>query len=227
MLERRGSVREIVRRLTYLIPHDFAITGFAKIDGNGKLESYNIINISYPAEWLNLYFTRKYYQVDPIVKENFTKFRLQYWTDTYKTNAPPKEFLSTAQDFGLENGYTIGIGNLNGTKGSLMSISGKSVEHRNRTQAILELFISHLHEALSRILDQNNVKYITSSLSPREMEILKWIGQGKSSWDISMILGISERTVNFHVNNIKQKLEVVNRTQAVAIAIQLGLIDIE
>jgi len=68
-------------------------------------------------------------------------------------------------------------------------------------------------------------KYVI--LSPREIEVLQWLKVGKSSWDISEILHISERTVNFHIRNIMQKLDAVNRTQAVAVAIETGLLDIE
>ncbi|MDD2319375.1 MAG: helix-turn-helix transcriptional regulator [Geobacteraceae bacterium] len=63
-------------------------------------------------------------------------------------------------------------------------------------------------------------------LSTREKDVLNWLKQGKSSWDISAILGISERTVNYHVYNIMEKLEAVNRPQALAIALRLGLIEI-
>ncbi|GBE03501.1 MAG TPA: response regulator [Nitrospirae bacterium] len=62
------------------------------------------------------------------------------------------------------------------------------------------------------------------TLSMREKEVLKWLKIGKSSWDISIILGISERTVNFHVTNIMSKLDAMTRTQAVAISIEKGLI---
>lgn len=58
-------------------------------------------------------------------------------------------------------------------------------------------------------------------LSPRELEVLKWLKCGKTSWDISRILDISERTVNYHVNNILQKLDVTNRLQAVSEAANL------
>lgn len=69
-------------------------------------------------------------------------------------------------------------------------------------------------------------KYI-ATLSLREKEVLNWLKKGKTSWDISVILGISERTVNFHINNIMQKLDAVSRTHAVAIAIEAELIDSE
>jgi len=63
------------------------------------------------------------------------------------------------------------------------------------------------------------------NLSKREIEVLTWSKRGKSSWEISAILNISERTVNFHVNNIMQKLNAVSRIQAVAVAIERGLIE--
>ncbi|MBI4683041.1 MAG: helix-turn-helix transcriptional regulator [Nitrospirae bacterium] len=64
-----------------------------------------------------------------------------------------------------------------------------------------------------------------SPLSKREVEVLNWLKNGKSSWDIATILNISERTVNFHVRNIMQKLNAVSRTQAVAVAIENNLIN--
>lgn len=64
-------------------------------------------------------------------------------------------------------------------------------------------------------------------LSAREKEVLNWLKHGKSSWDISAILGISERTVNFHIYNIMKKLEVVNRPQAVAVATHLGMLEVD
>ncbi len=65
----------------------------------------------------------------------------------------------------------------------------------------------------------------TGKLSHREKEVLKWLKKGKTSWDISVILCISERTVNFHIKNIMQKLDAVSRTHAVVKAIEMGLID--
>lgn len=57
---------------------------------------------------------------------------------------------------------------------------------------------------------------IRALLSQREREVLKWLNRGKTSWDISMILNISERTVNYHVGNIMRKLGVNSRLHAVS-----------
>jgi two-component system response regulator AtoC len=64
-------------------------------------------------------------------------------------------------------------------------------------------------------------------LSMREKEVLNWLKKGKSSWEISQIIGTSERTVNYHVTNILLKLNATCRAQAVALAIQMGLTDPE
>ncbi|MEY9127032.1 DNA-binding CsgD family transcriptional regulator [Bradyrhizobium sp. USDA 336] len=61
-------------------------------------------------------------------------------------------------------------------------------------------------------------------LSGREKQCLRWIEQGKSSWEIGVILNVSENTVNFHVKNATRKLETTSRTQCVVKARRLGLL---
>jgi len=53
-------------------------------------------------------------------------------------------------------------------------------------------------------------------LTARERDSLLWVAEGKSDWEISVILGVSETTVRFHVDNARRKLKAVNRAQAVA-----------
>jgi LuxR family quorum sensing-dependent transcriptional regulator len=53
-------------------------------------------------------------------------------------------------------------------------------------------------------------------LTDRERDSLAWVAEGKSDWEIAMILGLAESTVRFHVDNARRKLGAVNRTQAVA-----------
>ncbi len=53
-------------------------------------------------------------------------------------------------------------------------------------------------------------------LTDRERDSLAWVAEGKSDWEIAMILGVAESTVRFHVDNGRKKLGAVNRAQAVA-----------
>jgi LuxR family quorum sensing-dependent transcriptional regulator len=57
-------------------------------------------------------------------------------------------------------------------------------------------------------------------LSPREREVLTWVADGKSAWEIGMILNISKRTADEHVKTAARKLGVRNRSHAVAIALK-------
>lgn len=61
-------------------------------------------------------------------------------------------------------------------------------------------------------------------LTSREHQILKWVSEGKGCWETGAILGISERTVKFHLQNIYRKLNVVNRAQAITKAMRYALI---
>jgi DNA-binding CsgD family transcriptional regulator len=63
-----------------------------------------------------------------------------------------------------------------------------------------------------------------ASLSPREVDCLTHVAQGHGDEDIAARLGISKHTARFHVENAVQKLGAANRTHAVALAAQLGLV---
>jgi DNA-binding CsgD family transcriptional regulator len=60
-------------------------------------------------------------------------------------------------------------------------------------------------------------------MTARESEVLAWVAAGKSDWAIGRILNISDKTVNFHVENAKRKLGAVTRLQAVVLAMRNGL----
>lgn len=61
-------------------------------------------------------------------------------------------------------------------------------------------------------------------LSNREVACLHWSSLGKTSWETGLILGVTERTVNFHIGNACNKLGVNSRRAAVAIAVRRGLL---
>lgn len=62
-------------------------------------------------------------------------------------------------------------------------------------------------------------------LSPRQAQCLRWAAIGKTSWETSRILGLSESTVNFHLRNACERLGVRGRRAAVAKALQEKLLD--
>lgn len=75
--------------------------------------------------------------------------------------------------------------------------------------------------------DQSTHNQQTESLTEREMEVMRLLGTGKTNKEIGAELYITERTVKFYVSAILAKLNAGNRTEAVTIAVQKGLISLE
>jgi DNA-binding NarL/FixJ family response regulator len=76
----------------------------------------------------------------------------------------------------------------------------------------------------SRLAQSPPTAPVSFALTDREVEALTWVARGKSSTDIAVIMGVSERTVNFHINNVIRKLGVATRVQAAIRCALLGLI---
>jgi DNA-binding CsgD family transcriptional regulator len=76
-----------------------------------------------------------------------------------------------------------------------------------------------------RLLTKTNKKECLYKMpSPRQKEVLKWVAEGKTAWEIAAILGISQRTVEWHLNSVRLKVGAANITHAIAKLIRIGLI---
>jgi DNA-binding NarL/FixJ family response regulator len=64
-------------------------------------------------------------------------------------------------------------------------------------------------------------------LTPRELEVLRLMAEGKSNPEIAAALGRAEGTMKIHVQNILQKLGAADRTQAVTLALRRGIIHLD
>lgn len=80
------------------------------------------------------------------------------------------------------------------------------------------------HITMSRCLLPKLMPEMNAQLSNREIAVLRWTADGKTSGEISSILKIAERTVNFHINNAITKLNATNKTSAAIKAAMLGLL---
>lgn len=78
---------------------------------------------------------------------------------------------------------------------------------------------------LRQMAKETNKPEMAEALTPREREVLQRLAQGLQNKEIAAELVISERTVKFHVSSILAKLDAGNRTEAVAVAAQLGLVE--
>jgi DNA-binding CsgD family transcriptional regulator len=97
-------------------------------------------------------------------------------------------------------------------------------EELARLAAFLQLFSAYSQDVAMEVLLPSALGAPLPQLSARELECLRWTTEGKTAWEVGRILAISEQTAVRHLNNATHKLGCVNKHQAVARALRLGLI---
>jgi LuxR family transcriptional regulator, quorum-sensing system regulator CviR len=221
----RRSFQNLFPKIQGIFPCDYVLAVVGRLDGNVAV-AVDGINVSFPEDWIRAYCAPNSFERDAVVQKHFATYATQYWADGRIRLEEPNA-LSLCRDFGLRRGYVAGLGSyFSGREGSLFCFSSATVKRDKRGDIILHHLVPHLHLALLLTLRPTSPPLFDGTLSRREKEVLDWLKEGKSSWDISVLLGIRERTVNFHVYNIMRKLGTSNRAQTVAVALHCGLIDL-
>ena len=81
-------------------------------------------------------------------------------------------------------------------------------------------------EADEAAADESHHNQARSILTDGERRVLLWCGNGKTSFEISRILGLSEHTVNHYIASAVRKLDATNRTHAIAKALKMNIVDV-
>jgi len=222
------DIREVLVRFQKLFPFNRLLGGLARLGPGGTFEGFtNVINVSYPDEWLRLYWQNSYYEVDPVFRSALRSPGTSHWKATYSTATSAKEqdFIQAAREFGLGDGITTASSDKACGVATFCSFAGMDGIDVERYLKLVEYLGQHLHLALMRteprhasVLDK-----CVKQLTVRELTILNWMKNGKTNWEIAQILGVTERTIRFHVESIFSKLDVTSRSQAVATALEHGL----
>jgi DNA-binding CsgD family transcriptional regulator len=191
-----------------------------------------VIN-GYPDEWRRHYLESGYTMADPTVTYARGHVIPSLWDDlasrSYRgVNSDHAKLIFTeAKSFGLAKGLSVPLHGL-GCLFGIMSYAASDPKHpivESTIHAEAVLLATYVHQAASLLINRGASEKIRP-LTPRERECLKWAAEGKSGWEIAHVLKISERTTVFHLMNACQKLGVMNRQQAVAKALVLGLLEI-
>lgn len=182
----------------------------------------------YPEPWLEYYFNRAYYEIDPTIAycaKHVTPVQWQYLPKALSGRSI--QMMHEAGEFGLKAGISMPMHSPHGEMGILsFALDGpatRSCEITQHAMPYIQILAGHIHEAVRRVLNLDDFNGETS-LSLREQECMKWAADGKTSWEIARLLNLSERTVNFHLSNVTRKLNASNRQHALIKATLLGLI---
>jgi LuxR family quorum sensing-dependent transcriptional regulator len=171
-----------------------------------------------PESFHRLYARRKHLSRDPgiaRVNRQTASFR---WSDVYaEADQSGLQVLKDLQDFGMIDGLAVPIHLPNGSV-HIVTIATAEYELSPRDERALHMASLYLHTRMTA-LRAPAAPPPARSLTPRERECLQWVAAGKTDWEISQILSISEQTVHGYVQNAMTKLGARTRAQAVALAL--------
>jgi len=186
---------------------------------------------TYPDEWVKRYNEMKYISVDILGRLASTVSRPFKWSDAGPISSftpLQQQLLYEAREFGLRSGAMIPLYGP-GVIRALLTVSSEMLEEEFARffvwqRHVLQLIASYTHERLVQLGYHETLPRGIPRLSPREVEILTYAAEGRSSEATASKLNISSQTVNTHINNIFVKLNVRNKSHAVSVAMAYGLI---
>ncbi|MGD8173533.1 LuxR family transcriptional regulator [Vibrio sp. TRT 21S02] len=226
----KESIEEICHKFCNLTGIEYFLMG---VVSNQSLYSPELcVLTNYPSEWMDLYLKKNKRDSDPVVKYTLSKNTPIFWNDLshhlVSLSIEQKLLMAQAKSHGLVTGVSIPIHSVSGYF-SVFSLATKrdGEEGKRILEAALpyaHIFATHLFERYLMVLTEPLVEKTNISLTRREEECLFWACEGKTSWEISQILEIKERTVVFHLNNASEKLGAINRQHAVVLAMKKGLV---
>ena len=195
-----------------------------------EVPDVDLLDISYPENYLDHYLGSCYHLTDPVIAKYLETLQPVDWNRyvTVENKSIKYTEMIDAEPVGMRDGWTYGAVSPGSGESAMFFIASENYDSSDRTRIIIEYIIPFLAEAYKRILNKNTNRLTSgkSRVTSSEVEILNWLKEGKTSWEISVILNKSERVVNFHINNVMKKLNAMNRTHAIVMAIKNNLINL-
>lgn len=207
--------------------------GFDKVAGMTVIDHFlgdpEFITIdNTPAAYRETYENRNTGRRDPVMQHCKTKSVPMIWDQSTYTKADRGDMWERQARFGYRYGISLALHMPEGRHFVLGVVRDQALPKDpveiTRVVASLQLFAVHAQEAAMRIIVPATAEQGSPTLTPRELETLRWTMEGKTAWEVANVLGISERTAVLHANNAMHKLGCVNKHQAVLKALRLGLI---
>lgn len=212
----------------------FIYASFIPSERGHSKDDLVIIN-GYPQEWRERYDHKGYSSVDPVVLSCRRNVMPLNWS-----NIAPGKFeggqreqdmsvMDEAKEFGLSYGWTVPLHNAGGGW-NLFSIASSSYDNFFMHDHDPRLALAYLIlPVINKVITETSVERLekqsrANSVTKREREVIAWAADGKTNWETSLIMGISESTVRFHLKNVTRKMGAANTVNTVSKAILYGII---
>jgi LuxR family quorum sensing-dependent transcriptional regulator len=216
-LERQKDVPSMLQSFQKLV-RGFGLTNFCIGDPSPKAKyALRRWDGSWPDGWTRRYASQEYFFVDPVVARLNASTAPFRWSESHPAaNTGGRQMVREATEFGMQEGLAVPIHGPGGVVAAV-TIGSDQYDLSPRDERALHMASLYLHGRMVALRAEAPSPTLRK-LTPRERECLKWIASGKTDWEISQILNISEQTVHGYVQNALTKLNARTRAQAVALA---------
>ena len=191
----------------------------------GGRQPLEILSAELPAGYAERYQQKKWERVDPVLRQSRIAKQPFAWSNVVgqRGESPEeKRFFAECQEIGVHGGVTMPFHHPDG-RTHVMSVSLRGGDQPD-PRRIPYLYALAAQTWIRHCALVAGVASTPIHLTGRERECLIWAKDGKTNWEISQILSVAERTIEFHMTNAMQKLNATNRVTAIVIALQEGLI---
>ncbi|MFB9912524.1 LuxR family transcriptional regulator [Rhizobium paknamense] len=218
------DVFRLMKRVTdYFSARVFMVMNMPPV-GSPTLAASSVIT-NWPAEMLSEYDSHNLLLSSPVferLRSVSVPFAFDMMAVARERDAKTSEITkSLFSRFNMPRGGCFPVCDGAGNRG-IVTWTGDMPAFSTPDMMALNYLSAHIFNRLAEIRDMD--ARVTETLTEREIECLNWTAAGKTSIEISEIMGLSEHTINHYLNRATKKLDTVNRTQAVAKALRLGLI---
>lgn len=209
-----------------VLPHEAMTCGIGAISAKGNYV-HKMLSHEYPLDYFAPLCGDDGRTDSPLSKQWRSVCEPVYFQSGRDDHAFPEDWVRLFNQFDLRNTIGHGVQDLAGNYSSYFIFSRLPCEVGPRQAHLLKLLVPHLHLAFVRarhtIADYHGTPLqARKRLSQRQREILYWLQQGKTNWEIAKILDQSELNIKYHIDQIYFKLEVRSRAHAVAKGRDLG-----
>lgn len=178
---------------------------------------------NYDKSWVDIYKKERFYRKDPVILESSKSSSPFFWDKVPDKIKKDSKIFDLAHDYGIEKGFSIPVHEPGSGFGSIhipAELKDMNFESRIKKSiyALRLLSVMAHHYLFEEAMSGCHI-----SFSKREEECLYWVSQGKTYIETAVIMGITERTVKFHINSMANKLNVVNAKQLIAKAMAMNL----
>jgi LuxR family transcriptional regulator, quorum-sensing system regulator BjaR1 len=224
-LGRLTTPESIVARLAdYLSRYGFTsflMTGLPS--QQQRVEPHILLN-GWTDGWLDRYVKASHYLHDPCVRHCFATIEPFVWSEIPAQLLETKkaqQVMDEAKEFGHAEGLCVPLHDVYGSQ-AVVTMAGRHVELPPGARRMVHLASLYAYGAAERTLRTSGYAALGQEgrLTERERDVVRWMAEGKTFWEISVILGITESTVNDHMRKIRQKLGTRNAAHTVTEAIR-------